>query len=854
MDQPEDHKLEPRESGEDTQGISSSLELGSVKRVLSVKMEQPESHYTGIKSLGKGSFGEVHSARDTLLGREVAIKSLKPQYRDEQEVVDRFLKEARGTAQLEHPNIMPVHELGVNDEHGIYFTMKKIEGENLKEVLDRLEANTSYYLKKYPLSRLLEIFLSVCNGVAFAHSKGVIHRDLKPANIMIGEYGEVLILDWGLVKSLGTKEGAPGSVQLRLDEFDVGTHTVDGAISGTPNYMSPEQAEGQVDDVDFQSDIYSLGAILYHILAHTPPFEKMQLRKLLEKVKLGKFTPPRERRPDLKIPRELNAVCLKAMARFQVNRYRSVERMAEDIRNYIGHMPVSAYKAPRLIRIWKTCRRNPVKSSAAAAVLAALVLAWVVQFSSAYGDYRGNMEDAERHRIDAHALIAEAQAVYQELEAVRAADKQKTRSEREIQLAEELSRIVSDVNKDFTLAIGYYEGIPDRFKKRRAPTDGYKSVIWDQIEFCLYRKDYTMAKQWLDTAIERHREWGHPFRPETAAFTNRVHRSIQGHGSLVIEPSPNMDEVVIWPYVEDGTRLVQGDPIERGREFPIRIETIKKGSYLLWITLKNGRFLPYPVYIGHGEELVLKPEIPDELPDGLAYVPAGEFIMGGPLSRFYRRQRVTLPSFFISKTEVTVGEYLEFWKTLETPAEKQAYMSRVRYHRRERRYNDAWDENGRLLDERLSVDFPVVGITREAAEAYCEWKGRQLGKTVRLPTAYEWEKAARGVDGRTYVWGNGFRQEDDLTLTKYNTAGKERFPYWAPPGQFKRDISVYNAYDMAGNVREMTSTPLPESTELYQIKGGSAFTPENFLPCSNSSDTAVVPSDVGFRYLVEIPE
>ena len=153
MDTPEDHNLEPVDSGDETRGVSSSLELGKVKHVLSVKMEKPESHYTTISPLGKGSFGEVHSAHDTLLGREVAIKSLKPQFREEEEIVDRFLKEARGTAQLEHPNIMPVHEMGVIDELGIYFTMKKIEGENLKEILDRLEANTSFYLKKYPVSR-----------------------------------------------------------------------------------------------------------------------------------------------------------------------------------------------------------------------------------------------------------------------------------------------------------------------------------------------------------------------------------------------------------------------------------------------------------------------------------------------------------------------------------------------------------------------------------------------------------------------------------------------------------------------------------------------------------------------------
>ena len=200
-----------------------------------------------------------------------------------------------------------------------------------------------------------------------------------------------------------------------------------------------------------------------------------------------------------------------------------------------------------------------------------------------------------------------------------------------------------------------------------------------------------------------------------------------------------------------------------------------------------------------------------------------------------------------------MGEYLEFWKTLADPKLKADYMSRVRYQPRERRYNDAWNADGEIEDERIKLDRPVVGLTMDAVNAFCAWKSERLALAVRLPTAVEWEKAARGVDGRVYVWGDAFDAEANLTLTKNNKAGKEKFPLWAPPKQFTRDVSVYNAYDMAGNVREMTSTPLPDTKQFHQLKGGSAATPPNFLPCSYSSDTPVVPSDVGFRYLIEKP-
>ncbi|MEN7972279.1 MAG: bifunctional serine/threonine-protein kinase/formylglycine-generating enzyme family protein [Verrucomicrobiota bacterium] len=820
-------------------------------------MDYPDAdeHYTDIEPLGQGSFGEVHSARDVLLGRKVAIKSIKERFRGDDEVVDRFLKEARGTAQLEHPNIMPVHEAGVDERFGVFFTMKKIEGEDLKEILDKLQANTAFYEKTYSFNFLLEVFLAVCNGVAFAHSKGVIHRDLKPANIMVGQYGEVLILDWGLVKKVDSEGDSDADVHLRMDGAEGGSETLDGAVSGTPNYMSPEQADGRVQDVGFQSDVYSLGSILYHILTYYPPFEKAQIRRLLENVKTGNFIPPRKRFPERMIPRELEAICLKAMSLHPIARYHSVEYLAQDVRNYIGNFDVKAYRAPRWMRFWKTCKRNPVKAGVAAAAVSAFLLAFGAQRTMLYGSYSSSIGRAAELRLEGNRLVDEATGLYDELQVLGAESELKERSLREIELEALLEARDTEIAAKYNVAEALYESVPEMYRKKPAVHEGYVGIMRRRIDLALHRKQYERARQWLETVRLRIAQPDVQVGAETLRKLEKVQDLIAGKGRLEITGPDSIHDVIVWPMLEDEDTpcMVQGDAVKHGK-LPVQIDTIAKGSYILQVTCADGGMVPYSVHVGHGEMKQVDLDVPGSIPDGMVYVPAGDFIFGGEDSHFYRERRRSLPSFFIKKHEVTVAEYLEFWETLSGSDLKSEYKSRIRFHPQDRRFVEAWDEQGDLADERLSLEYPVVGIPLEAAKAFCEWKSRRMGASIRLPTAMEWEKAARGVDGRRYVWGNGFPKGANFALTMGNKKGKARFPLWAPPGKFIRDVSVYGAYDMAGNVREMTSTLLPGNDTFYQLKGGSASTPENFLPCSYSSDTPVIPSDVGFRYVQEIPD
>ena len=258
---------------------SSSGEV-KVRRTLDAEMRDGR-HYVISRTVARGGMGVIKSAHESTLQREVAMKLMLD---DSKPVsVERFCLEAQVTAQLEHPNIVPVHELGLNAEGKPFYTMKLVRGISLKRVLEFLGSGDAETVRQWPLSALLTVFQKVCDALAFAHSKGVIHRDLKPANIMLGEYGEALVMDWGLAKLLGRDQHRTGKLKPRtlpetdtpqLADGDATTigPTITGTVMGTPHYMPPEQANGEVELMDERTDIYALGAILYYILSLRPPF------------------------------------------------------------------------------------------------------------------------------------------------------------------------------------------------------------------------------------------------------------------------------------------------------------------------------------------------------------------------------------------------------------------------------------------------------------------------------------------------------------------------------------------------------------------------------------------------------
>ena len=332
-----------------------------------------ETKYIFDKEIGRGGMGVVLETVDQDIRRKVAMKVMLSAGIEDPDLIRRFLEEAQVTGQLEHPNIVPVHEIGIDEESKAYFTMKLVRGEDLDSLLAKIADNDPEYLKKYSLGSLIQIFMKVCDGISYAHSKGVLHRDLKPENIMVGNFGEVMVMDWGISKVLGREEIQATGRTSSLPDDHASFMTMEGQIMGTPSYMSPEQASGMISELDERSDIFQLGGILYSILTYQAPYEGKSPMDQLEKALHHDLIPPDLRAPDNHIPPELNAICMKAMARAKEDRYASASDLRNELQLYLDGKSVSAKKDNIIVRTKKWMIRNKVASIGIAAALICLI-------------------------------------------------------------------------------------------------------------------------------------------------------------------------------------------------------------------------------------------------------------------------------------------------------------------------------------------------------------------------------------------------------------------------------------------------------------------------------------------------
>ncbi|HKB06620.1 MAG TPA: serine/threonine-protein kinase, partial [Gemmataceae bacterium] len=332
-----------------------------------------------LRPHARGGLGEVHVARDEELNRDVALKEIQGHFADNPESRSRFMLEAEITGALEHPGIVPVYGLGTYPDGRPFYAMRFIRGDSLQESINRFHKAESPTRdpgeRALALRGLLRRFVDVCNAVTYAHSRGILHRDIKPGNVMLGQYGETLVVDWGLAKPLGdSSPDMPASVEgpVKPASLAGSTPTYAGMAVGTPQYMSPEQAAGRIDELGPASDVYSLGATLYCLLAGKPPLEGVDVGEVFNRVLRGDVPPAREAKPT--VPSALNAICAKAMALLPENRYSTAKSLAEDVERWLADEPTTAWREPWTIRArrWAARHRTGV-TAAAASVLVAVV-------------------------------------------------------------------------------------------------------------------------------------------------------------------------------------------------------------------------------------------------------------------------------------------------------------------------------------------------------------------------------------------------------------------------------------------------------------------------------------------------
>lgn len=295
-----------------------------------------ESRYGDEGPIGRGGMGGVHRVLDRVMLRRSAMKVLDQAQRGEARQVLRFLEEAQITGQLDHPNIVPVYDIGVAaDGLPAFFTMKLVEGETLAKLV--AEAGDSV-LAGARLERLLQILLKVTDAVSFAHSRGVIHRDLKPSNVMVGTHGQVYVMDWGLAVLHGQRkngEEPPVSVGTAIAELADDDGSRHAPIAGTPAYMAPEQAYGYVERIDARTDVYGLGGILYHLLTGTHPRPSTNLVETLLRARKGEVTPFAEAAPSRKLPPGLCRIAMKALSALPADRHESVEAFKNELEGFL---------------------------------------------------------------------------------------------------------------------------------------------------------------------------------------------------------------------------------------------------------------------------------------------------------------------------------------------------------------------------------------------------------------------------------------------------------------------------------------------------------------------------------------
>jgi serine/threonine protein kinase/DNA-binding SARP family transcriptional activator len=429
--------VSPASSGPGTKQGASDDSLPIPETAASLSTSATTLRFRRLREHARGGLGEVFVALDEELQREVALKQIQDRFADQSAARGRFVREAEITGKLEHPGIVPVYGLGVYPDGRPFYAMRFIRGESMHDAIRRFHAPQAQGLQPLGFDSLafrdlLNRFVSVCHAVAYAHARGAIHRDLKPANVMLGEYGETLVVDWGLARLLDAPQGEQTTAEQRISTGSgSGTAPTEmGQVVGTPAYIPPEQAEGRLDRVGVASDVFALGATLYALLTGHAPYEGDDV---LGQARRAEALPARWRKRS--VPAALEAVCGKAMAKRPEERYGSARAVAEEVQRFLADEPVRAHREPlpERLRRWRKRHRTLVAASAMGLLTATVALA--------VGLVVVNAEKEEKRK----ALVAEEAA------------------------KKDAERRLAQIEKGVELFAGMLSGIDPRAEEKRDP-------------------------------------------------------------------------------------------------------------------------------------------------------------------------------------------------------------------------------------------------------------------------------------------------------------------------------------------------------------------------------------------------